>query len=116
MHKPFIELKKIWYEKLKESGFEDAENTDDPSEPLKVWHSHWFKDPEKIEANSIYYSKASEIVHTYAFDNSTHRKIWELHSIGLSKRKIEKMISADTPTYKREQIGNIINFIASSIL
>lgn len=108
-------LKKIWYRKLEDSGFDDAENTSHPDQPLKTWHSFKFKDALKLTETSTYYLKAIQLVDTYDFDNSTHRKIWELHCEGYSKRKIEKEITECDPTYKRSQIETIINFIASSI-
>lgn len=111
-------LTKLWYGKLKESGFDDIEDTRHKDSPLFVWHSlKWQQcSPEKVEAIQTYYAQANDLLNTYEFENETHRKIWELHCEGASKRKIERTISSYEKTYKREQIGNIINLIASTIL
>lgn len=109
-------LNKEWSQKLKESGFEDAEDRNHPESPLKTWHSFKWKGspPAQIEATQAYFAKALEILSIYTFENETHRRIWELHCQGFSKRKIETQISKLIPNYKREQIGNIINFIVVS--
>lgn len=111
-------LRSIWNQKLAESGFEDIEVSDHPYSPLKTWHSFKWKNtsPERAMAKIQYYVKARELLLSYKFDNPTHKIIWECHSEGLSKRKIEPIIASLKPAYKREQIGKIINFIASSII
>lgn len=116
MREELSELKKIWYSRLKESGFDDAEKVDHPDQPLKVWHSFKFKDALKLQETSDYYIKALHLLGTYAFDNETHKKIWELHAAGMSKRKIEKLIEHDKPKYKRSQIETIIKVIAGAIV
>lgn len=116
-----VDIKKLqreWYKKLKdEDGFEDIEDTNHPGMPLKTWHSHKWKNtpPEKFAATEIYYDKARELLNTYEFESPTHLKIWELHCDGLSKRKIEKVLSQEAESYKRESIGLIIQLIASTI-
>lgn len=118
MSKSLEELKREWYQKLSDTGFIDAEDTTHPDQPLKTWHSFKWRKSETHKNNSArdYYLKAMELIETYRFDNNTHKVIWELHCEGLSKRKIEVVIVDYTPTYKREQIGNIIKLIASSII
>ncbi len=119
MDKSFEDLKQHWYAQLKDNGFQDAEDTSHPDYPLKTWHSFkWRNTPDqKTIATREYYSKAIQVLETYSFDNPTHKIIWELHCEGLSKRKIETFIVKNNcnPSYKREQIGNIINIIAGSI-
>lgn len=103
-----------WYKKLEDSGFIDIEDVEHPESPLKAWHSlKWnninldFK--EKVEQ---YYQKARDLLHTYEFENDMHRRIWEMHTEGLSKRKIEIALNG---AYKRETIGNIIKALAQLI-
>lgn len=117
MDKSFEELKQHWYKQLSDNGFVDAEDVTHPDSPLKTWHSFkWRNTPDnKSSVTRDYYIKAMALVDTYQFDNPTHKTIWELHCEGLSKRKIEVKIKDFTLTYKREQIGNIINIIAGSI-
>lgn len=111
-------LTTLWYEKLKEEGFSDIENTTHDLTPLRVWHSlKWANtSDDKREATLLYYTKAKELLETHPFENEIHRRIWELHCDGFSKRKIEKLIATLPKACKREQIGKIINLIASEIL
>lgn len=110
----FEELKTVWYAKLKEEGFEDIEHS---QSLLKTYHGEkWRRLAEhKQELTLKYYSHTKDLLHTYTFENPTHRLIWELHSDGLSKRKIASKIESMTPTYKREAIGNIINFLKTQL-
>lgn len=114
---PIEDLKRVWYEKLKQDGFDDCEDTSHPDQPLKTWHSFKWKNIDSSKANLTleYHLKAKDLLHTYQFDNPTHKIIWEYHCDGKSKRKIEILIIGLSPSYKRQQIENIINFIASSI-
>ena len=119
---PFEKLKEIWYQKLADTGFEDAEDTSQSDHPLKNWHSYNFTKNsnknkyEKMDEKRQYYLQATTLIETYSFENPTHKIIWQYHCDGFSKRKIERLIVNLEPSYKREQIGNIINFIASSII
>lgn len=120
LNEPFKQLKTIWDQKLKESGFVDIENTNHPEVPLNDWHTlkRKLKDitPDQIEATQEYYTKALHLLSSYEFENETHRSIWVLHTAGKSKRKIEKAIKDLSPSYKREQIANIIKIIEGSML
>lgn len=121
MQESLKELREIWYAKLRESGFKDVEDQDNPDLPLKRnadFEGRPFTQSkiQKIELTREYYIKAMELTATYSFDNPTHKTIWELHCEGYSRRKIEKEISNHIPTYLQAQIGNIIGLIASEIL
>ncbi len=110
-------LKKEWYKKLKDAGFEDCENTAHSHNPLKKWHSFkWAKvSKEKLELTEAYYQRARELLETYHFSESIHKTIWEFHSEGLSKRKIAEKIKHIDGAPKREWIGMIIATIAGQI-
>lgn len=107
----FLELKRMWYARLKQEGFSDIENTNRSDHPLTCWHSNkWKKVPsEKIALTKDYYIRAEQLLTSYKFESDIHKKIWELHAQGLSKRKIEKQING---AFKRESIGIIIKTIA----
>lgn len=110
-------LQKIWYQKLKEEGFEDIENNERPGTPLNAWHSlKWRYIPqERMEETMLYYAQAKELLYTFHFENTAQKRIWELHSEGLSKREIEKALAKTKTPFKREWIGVIINKIAEFI-
>ena len=94
MPKPlnFKQLQKKWNDKLKASGFEDAE---DNNGNLKVWHNHLYTReaaPVKLKAKEEYYRVAGFFLHDYEFETSKERKIWELHSEGKAFRTIGKKV------------------------
>lgn len=113
----FNRLEKHWYGKLQASGFNDIEDHSRRDRPLKAWHTFRFKYANiTVRANcEEYFNDAKELLHTYKFKNDTHKRIWELHAQGFSKRKIEQAIKHLKKRYRREQIGNIIRIIAKEI-
>lgn len=115
--KDFKIIQKEWYEKLKNEGFNDIEDTSHPHSPLKCWHSlRWKKlSPDKIERVRHYYDKAQALLHIYKFQTELERLIWELHSQGHSKYQIEKQISHIPKSPKRESIAIIIKTIELQI-
>lgn len=89
----FKKLKKLWYQKLKEIGFEDVEqNPDSNKEPyLKEWHSHYFQgrhNPAGFLIQREYYYRASQFLNSYNFESELERNIWALHANGKSYRQI----------------------------
>lgn len=81
-------LQKEWYKKLQEVGFKDIESS---SDYLKEWDSHYFQanyDPLSFEARQTYYQLADNFLVSYKFSSFLEFKIWELHTQGLSTRKI----------------------------
>jgi len=119
----FKALQKIWYDKLAATPdkqgalFDDIEDTSRADKPLKSWHNHKFKsiDVEQRLATESYYEQANLLLSYYRFKNKTHKRIWELHCKGLSRRKIAVAIEDMTPTYGQARIGEIILEIAKTI-
>jgi hypothetical protein len=88
--KGFKELHRAWMKKLKDEGFNDIEDLNSPLELLKTWDSTYFIDgPEDFAGTEEYYQVAQELLNSHDFDSELERKIWELHSNGLSVRSIE---------------------------
>ena len=115
MNEEFKQIQQDWYNRLSNDGFQDIEDVTHPLRPLQTWHNLKFRDVSQdvIESRLKYYSKAKDLLNTYPFQNEVHQKIWELHSDGITARKIEKLING---TYKRASISSIIKLIASEIL
>ncbi len=93
-------LQKIWYQKLKESGFDDIEDTSSKREYLKNWESTYFYrryDPMSFEMKQEYYRQANLFLNEYKFEwirgssiiNWMEKEIWRLHADGSSIRDIE---------------------------
>lgn len=90
-NKAFTALQIIWYEKLKQKGFVDIEES--TSDNLKSWASRYaLKDPTRFEAHQTYYVLAGQFLHSYDFPNAHKRRIWALHSEGKTVRQISILL------------------------
>src|SRR4051812_41920646 len=89
-----MNLQTHYYNKLKESGWIDIEDTSHPLRPLKCWHSlKWIRLTQtRIDRIETYYKKARELLHTYPFTSDLQKKIWELHCEGVTERKIVEIL------------------------
>lgn len=88
------ELQAKWYKKLDpDEEIEDITITDAKvihQDRLKVWHNQYFfsrHKPEEIQETLEYFSLANDLLNNYKFKSITHKKIWELHVKGLSRRE-----------------------------
>lgn len=80
MSDDFKSLQAKWYKKLADEGFKDIEKE---AQSL----SGRFKS-KQVEQIQDYYDKASSFLNDYDFRNLKHKRIWDLHTQGLSTRKI----------------------------
>lgn len=104
--KEFKKLQEKWYGKLKRSGFEDIERSD---ESLKKWSLMFVTDDSTEitrEAKTEYYRAAGHFLHDHQFDSTTEKRIWELHSSGLSIRNIVKMLTKENKWFLRGRKPN----------
>lgn len=111
----FKALSAKWNEILEDSGHEEIEDFRLPNPPLKNWHNLDFRNvnPEVFKAKQLYYEKARAILHTYEFQNPTHRRIWEMHSEGGSAREIARTLKLKK--YKKSKVFNILQRIQKEI-
>jgi hypothetical protein len=59
---------------------------------LKTWDSVYFlirTDSDSFAENATYYQIAEDLLNTHEFDSEIERKVWALHTEGLSVRDIE---------------------------
>lgn len=97
-NKEFLELQAKWYKKLEQSGFSDIEQNDDnPGKVggnLKTWSGSFMANMEKtsFEDKQRYFELAGQFLHEYKFEDSSEKRVWELHSQGLSIREIARAI------------------------
>lgn len=91
MDKPPKDLQKLWYKKLKDSGFEDIE---DENNELKVWSSAFRRKKSLVswEAKESYYHMANKFLNEYQFENSLDKIVWEYHSNAISMRDISDLL------------------------
>ena len=106
----FKEAEAQWYKKLKDEGFQDIEDTSRDDRPLKVWDRSYFLklDDLSFAAKQSYYRQASNFLEQHDFKNEVQRRIWELHTEGISRRDIASKIKGLKPTYKQASVGNIL--------
>ena len=111
---PSKSLQKEWYKKLKDSGFDDIEDTKHPNMPLKAWHSFGRFNVSTMdrEASETYYSLARDLLNTHKFKSKLHKIIWEHHCDGQSNRHIEKLING---VCKKDKIRSIILELVKNI-
>ena len=93
----FESIQKFWYQKLKDSGFEDIEKIQrDHRFVLKNHHSHYLNlkyTRTRNQSNRFYYEISNQILNDYPFKCEKEKLIWEHHNDGKSIRKISKELS-----------------------
>lgn len=107
----FKKLERIWYEKLRRSGFKDIENNHVRGKPLKQFEGSYFKarySPLKFESQQQYFTMASQFLHEYQFQTEFERQVWGLHVEGMHLRQIAKIVKKR----KKDTIGNMIKRLA----
>ncbi len=90
----FKKLKKLWYDKLKASGFHDIEsNSRQFSGGSLNWkfNSEWTKAYPQ-QAKLDYYSLATQFLNMHKFPSKVHEVIWAYHSEGISIRSIVNLL------------------------
>lgn len=113
--KQFKKLQKQWYNRLKESGFEDIENSYGRLSGNTV--NRWYYDPTKVEAKTTYYRYASHFLNEHKFESKVHKYIWTLHAEGCGLREISAKLKAlRISKLKKSQIHNIVTELAKLML
>lgn len=91
----YAKLKKIWYDKLEKSGFDDIE---DDQERLKSYSSIFVRKDQRMnaldtwQAKAAYYSMAEQFLNDFEFESKFQRIVWEYHANGISIRDISKLL------------------------
>lgn len=98
--KAFKRLQARWYKKLKDTGFEDAEDTKSERQYMKAWHGSYFQaryTEDEFESKKQYYDRARAFLaeqfgNVPFFVRPTEATIWELHSDGMGYRDIARQL------------------------
>lgn len=112
--KEFKALQTKWYDKLKKKGFDDIEDTQSTKEFIKEWHSVYFQKrhtPMSFYAKQEYYYLAQTFLNEHPFQTKQEKRIWILHSEGLSIRKIA--IELNTKIWK---VHRAVRFLSQLML
>jgi hypothetical protein len=97
--KRFIELQKLWYSKLTQSGFSDLEHLDQKNglgeyspylkKPLQKFnHLH----PSDVSERLEYFSAAQDFSSDHDFPTILHKFIWDQYVSGVSYRNMVPII------------------------
>lgn len=107
-------LQKIWYKKLKSSGFNDLEHADGTMNSSSMV-THTWKTPLQIEVATAYYELANRFLNEYEFQSEIDRSIWEYHSNGISYRNIVKLLNKVNIRLKKDSIWRKISSLRSKM-
>jgi hypothetical protein len=111
-------LKEKWYAKLKREGFEDIERSDGS---LTKYSQNAYRDRREadndtwVAAKTDYYRMAEHFLNEHKFENNTERFIWQLHSEGVSARKISTRLKSRNVKKPKTQVHEIIQKIAAKM-
>jgi hypothetical protein len=108
--KKFQALQAKWDKKLKESGFEDAEQRDGN---LKWWSldRHAFV-KDRDAAKEEYYRLAGHFLYDYKFPTEEERRVWELHSEGKPIMTIVSILKKQGISTHKNRVHGIIKALA----
>lgn len=111
--KQLNELTQLWYQKLKDEGFEDIEES-------FQYHSLYFaqafgKLQHRSSSRLDYHERAIAFLDLYEFESSQERDVWEMHTMGHSQRDIVKRLNVSKGTVYRT-IKKLCNIMKDAIL
>jgi len=89
--KTYKQIKEVWYKKLEKSGFKDIEKNE---YRLKTYSKQLNKTKKlkDYESTRDYYYMVNQFLGCYKFKNKLEQVIWEYYSLGMSARKIAKIL------------------------
>lgn len=102
-------LKEIWYKKLKDTGFDDIELSEQYSNRRSTSRSNDWIDPLLRQATEDYYTMAYHFLHSYEFESEIEKVIWEYHAEGLSIRNIVKILKDVKVETNRIKVWKTVN-------
>lgn len=99
----FRKLRRLWMEKLEDSGFRDIEkrNPSDYAVVQEYDDLRLRKHFRSMDSVDYYYSEAMEFLEFHSFKDETDREIWEGHVQGMTARETLTMISRQKPLSRR---------------
>lgn len=105
----FKRLKARWYKKLEKAGFEDLEYAKHEYGAIKpdISGTHPDGNPASLklqimETTQNYFEWAMRMLNEANFKNRKHKRIWQLHSEGLSTRDIGAKVGLEWSWIARE--------------
>lgn len=117
--KEFKDLKKTWYKKLKQKGFDDIEKTE---HTLRLNHAAYFADqrrnsPVVVEGKQTYYRLAGQFLYDHKFKDAAQKLVWSLHVQGKKYEEITRELKKKKhPKSYKDYIQNTIQSLATEML
>ncbi len=111
--KEFKKLQAKWYKKLKNSGFEDIEDT---KGYLKEWSSKYLKKSNggvKAKAKEEYYRLTGQFLYDHKFESPLEKRIWRMHAEGMSGESITAILKAKKVNIYHNKVKRIIKNLAN---
>ncbi len=95
MPQNYNKLKKLWYKKLKDSGFNDLEKENNEMRSLNggVPYNYRSDKPKVVtEAIEAYYYLCRHFLNDHQFENERERIIWTYHTEGIPSSQIKTIL------------------------
>lgn len=106
--KEFRELQSKWYKKLRQQGFEDLERKAGRLKTGALQNISHLYNTEQFNIKEEYYRLAGQFLHEHKFKSGIEKKIWELHSEGMSIRNIVKKLKHRGVTAYKDLVEGVI--------
>jgi hypothetical protein len=91
----FKKVQAHWYQKLKNEGFKDIEDTRSEDRLLLTWHSRYFVYKYSslgFQSKQVYFEMAQDFLNEHPFASDWDIQVWTLHTEGLSIREIARKL------------------------
>lgn len=95
----FKALQKEWYDKLRVTGFQDAERNGKLKQ--RAENAYWGATEDIREAKAAYYSAINECLAMEEFSSPLHERIMNLHADGKLNNEIVRDLTANGPEPRR---------------
>ncbi len=122
--KELTSLQKVWYKKLKKSGFNDLEYDEDTLKQYsssKIYRGRlngkdYADQAVSNVATESYYRLAGHFLHDHKFETEREKTIWSYHAEGKSFREIAKALRTRHYKANKDSINVIIKKLAAEMM
>jgi len=106
----FKSLQKLWYKKLKDSGFEDIEDFEGCRILKRSFSAYtWQHTQQDFDEIQDYFRLAGQFYYEHRFENKLEKEIWRLHSEGVSYREIAEILRTHKQKVNKDSVQKIVS-------
>lgn len=102
-------MQHLWYKKLKDTGFIDAETPDGHLKDYPALRLHRDYGEHLFNDKQDYFRVASEFYWQHSFQSQLERNIWKLHCIGFSLREIAFALRTKENKINKDNVQKIVH-------